>query len=698
MLNQIRYTVKFKTPARTLTGNFTFDKGLTAITGPNGHGKSFVLEMIQFLLHGTEALRGKMDNYELIDGTLDFEIKGRQLRVERTKSKAVLRELIVDTVVDLASGTKPVNNKILELFGYSSEVFRVANVCNQGKIEELGEMKPSERKQLVDETIGLNVLDDITAMIDEERKRLSGGIKAVEGILVAPVEPEDPKLEYDANHYKECRNQYQIQREKRTLLRAAVAKTLVAPVEPEAIPDNDKLEEYTTSQERRHAILTEVLVLDKQLKAIPPKPDSLVDKLEDDDADLEKHQRTIMEGEKLKMAISVNKKGLEKYKWTEPVLSLEEIAAYEARNVLVARWEEKMRLKSKNVPHDCPKCQHHWEDEDPRVKAEFGDVPDEKPEVLMATPLLNKAIANRNNHEMAKPIQKHIEELEAQLKDHDQAAAAKAIKRIGDTRDAFNKSQVALKNEERGKELAEKLLALAEELKNFPDMKDRIKAIVEYRAELSKYTVKNEEYTKQVTEQKVAELELLEFSETLDAEITQMEANYVLAMNYENNLGHYQRAKEAYDKALGNLNNLKAELEDWTNGRAAVVDLRAKVKGYLLPSLNSVASILINQMTGGELSWITVNDQFEITVEGQPLETLSGAGKAVANLALRIGLGQVLTNRVFSVMMLDEIDASCDEARAKYIAECLKNLTKTIGQVIQVSHKSGLPADHYVRL
>jgi hypothetical protein len=53
-------------------------------------------------------------------------------------------------------------------------------------------------------------------------------------------------------------------------------------------------------------------------------------------------------------------------------------------------------------------------------------------------------------------------------------------------------------------------------------------------------------------------------------------------------------------------------------------------------------------------------------------------GKAVANLALRLGLGQVLTNKVFSLFIGDEIDASLDGSRAQQ--------TSSRGRLL---HKSG---------
>ena len=79
------------------------------------------------------------------------------------------------------------------------------------------------------------------------------------------------------------------------------------------------------------------------------------------------------------------------------------------------------------------------------------------------------------------------------------------------------------------------------------------------------------------------------------------------------------------------------------------------------------------------------------------LPRAGGSGKAVANLAIRIGLGQVLTNKVFSVLMGDEVDASMDDDRAGYTAECLERLTNSIGQVVLVSHKQ-TDAEHHIHL
>jgi exonuclease SbcC len=97
-------------------------------------------------------------------------------------------------------------------------------------------------------------------------------------------------------------------------------------------------------------------------------------------------------------------------------------------------------------------------------------------------------------------------------------------------------------------------------------------------------------------------------------------------------------------------------------------------------------------------SAVVVDQEFDVTVDGQRLDTLSGSGKAVANLALRLGLGQVLTNNVLSLFVGDEIDASMDDTRAENLGSCIHQLAGKISQIIQITHKSGAEADWSISL
>lgn len=100
--------------------------------------------------------------------------------------------------------------------------------------------------------------------------------------------------------------------------------------------------------------------------------------------------------------------------------------------------------------------------------------------------------------------------------------------------------------------------------------------------------------------------------------------------------------------------------------------MKVKIKGYVLPSLQKVSSHLLSDMSDGLFNEITISPDFDILVEGREINLFSGSEQAMINLALRLGLGQVLTHKVFSVFIGDEIDASMREDRAQLTANCLK--------------------------
>ena len=62
-----------------------------------------------------------------------------------------------------------------------------------------------------------------------------------------------------------------------------------------------------------------------------------------------------------------------------------------------------------------------------------------------------------------------------------------------------------------------------------------------------------------------------------------------------------------------------------------------------------------------------------------------------------MGLGQVLTNGVFSVFVGDEIDASMDKDRAENTALTLQTLKGRVSQILLITHKFPT-ADYYIKV
>lgn len=164
---------------------FRFDKGITAIHGRNGRGKSLIQEFIRFALFGSSALRGKTSDYpKNLEVRLSFTLNGEEFIINRT-----LNDCYINGVV----GTTACNKAIVNLLGYDLSIFDMGNCAKQFEITKLGKMKPSERKQAVDKLIGLDIIDSLIKEIKEESTKLSGyveglsNIKEPEPLCLAPT-------------------------------------------------------------------------------------------------------------------------------------------------------------------------------------------------------------------------------------------------------------------------------------------------------------------------------------------------------------------------------------------------------------------------------------------------------------------------------------------------------------------------------
>ena len=129
MIEQLEYSVRFPPNDRFPLGQFferklTFEGGVTLITGANEIGKTLNLEIIEFLLFGSAALRGKADDYKGLRGSGIFRIRGDRYKIERTARNAAITYAEGGAeALTLAVGTKPVNARILQLLGYGLDVF-----------------------------------------------------------------------------------------------------------------------------------------------------------------------------------------------------------------------------------------------------------------------------------------------------------------------------------------------------------------------------------------------------------------------------------------------------------------------------------------------------------------------------------------------------------------------------------------------
>ncbi|MGQ7794189.1 hypothetical protein ACUN0C_17415, partial [Faunimonas sp. B44] len=324
--------------------------------------------------------------------------------------------------------------------------------------------------------------------------------------------------------------------------------------------------------------------------------------------------------------------------------------------------------------HECPKCEHRWAIEQSsvdRLRDEALNLENE----IAGRPCPAEPM-DKTKLERAKRI---LANWEAHC--HDFVDAPEAPK------PGFTRQDI--ENQARRAEIEAQIDDTEHE-----DFTSQYQARLVYERDLARYEQELESYRAWQAECNAKEAEALSLADATK-DLLQVQDQYQKAIVYETQLAAFNRDLVRYQETQKKVKELREAAEAWKKAKAALVTLRSLVNQHLVPSLNRVASHLIKQMTGGQRQVVEVDEEFEITVDGQSINTLSGSGKAVANLALRIALGQVLTNNVLSLFIGDEIDASMDKDRAENTSVTLRGLGNRISQILLVTHKYP-SADYYI--
>ena len=123
----------------------------------------------------------------------------------------------------------------------------------------------------------------------------------------------------------------------------------------------------------------------------------------------------------------------------------------------------------------------------------------------------------------------------------------------------------------------------------------------------------------------------------------------------------------------------------------AFSDLRAELNAQMRPEIAELASGFLADLTDGRYDELDLTEDYTVTIleAGVPKPVISGGEEDIANLVLRLAISQMIAERAgqpLSLLVLDEIFGSLDEARRLHVVSLLRRLADRFPQVILITH------------
>jgi len=200
----------FKTFGRKTT--LLFDRGFTAITGPNGSGKTNIIDAVLFALGEMSARRLRATNFSnlIFHGGLNSNRKKKAKVVIQfdnsdgrlpldTATVTLSREIDQEgRSVYRVNGRRVSRVYVLEMLSMAGIAPNGHNIILQGTLTRLAEISPQERRKIIEDAIGIAQYDQEKAEAQKKLEAANISIKTVMG-QVGEVQKRIEALERERN-------------------------------------------------------------------------------------------------------------------------------------------------------------------------------------------------------------------------------------------------------------------------------------------------------------------------------------------------------------------------------------------------------------------------------------------------------------------------------------------------------------------
>jgi DNA repair protein SbcC/Rad50 len=157
----------------------------------------------------------------------------------------------------------------------------------------------------------------------------------------------------------------------------------------------------------------------------------------------------------------------------------------------------------------------------------------------------------------------------------------------------------------------------------------------------------------------------------------------------EERLKSAQSALERAQREFAAKKDAVADIERKAAVAEVLDEFRKTQIARIAPELSETATGLIASMTNGDYVEVNLDENFTPSVvnangDSRPASWLSGGEISIVALALRIAIGDLLTNGIGGLLWLDEVLVSQDAERRASVIETLRNLNGR--QIIMINH------------
>ncbi len=647
------------------------ESGLIGIVGHNGAGKSSLLESIGWALYGTQAIRGKADGLTTIGAKgkckviMEFDHgEDGPYTVERTLKDAKLNM----GGKEIAHMTSGVNTQIEKLLNMDYRAFYTSIFTKQGGLSSFTDMTASQRQETVERLLEVSKVKNARKNIGTEARALENQLH---GKRVA-IENEDEIID-KINELKQILSEL-IKREKELEEIKIKYEEKKSQMDKEFKLEQDKMKLFQNQKEKVLTIEGQLKIFETELRHANSNISKIGNKIE-----LAK-KRT----EELKDIIiyDVSKDLKNKHEETDKIIkkieeSSNRLNKMNQENAIEeARIEDKQKhiVKIQNLGPDseCPVCLRTLGEHGPKV------VDDLKKEITN--------IQNKIQTAKIKEAREKIENLTEKKRQLEQET-----RKLNDRNQEKQNAEIELRTLGLDNLESEQKRMNDGAKEKIGEIKSQENLVKEAKTELEKIGFNEQEY------------------DTIRNNWDKAGDNYTLSVEdlerHRTSVTKVSENLKSQEQNIQQITKIKSEIKDEERKLTLLRTLEERLKGFRTFLTGRIAPVLQNR-TGERLSQITQarynsvhvdrNDYSIQVMDGTqlyPLERFSGGEVDAFNLAFRLSISDVITERLSSelgMVVLDEVLGSQDFQRQTSILKGLENLAKNIGQVMMVTHIEGI--------